>query len=455
MLAAVSKSFLRPVLCGLLLAITAPTQKLKVGDPAPPLAAAAWLHWTGDAPSLGALAGKAVLLEFWGTWCGPCVRAMPAIQKLHDRYRERGLCVLAITYETAATVEPFLKQNAYTLPIGTDTEKRMVEAYGVRSWPTTILIDQEGKIAHVGSPYDIDPALERVLGLPQGPKALLDAWLASAGGDKKAQRQALEALADGGSADFDLGGWARSHLPAEAAQPGDAPAATPAAPAESAPKLGDAADALHKLAKGWSGAQRQSQLAAFAVGAPGPFDLGEFARASLGKLFPLEADELKKLLQDKSYGTALQAIAARPPAAAVLATAAKHDGLTTYCRDKAKDTREMAKKALMAKLWLFEGAGIRDEKLNEKFFGELSVSGFATSPDQKRIIGITLGGAMVMANKVDAYLRDQLAQSLLMQDLGKGKQPKAADIGKQIAAAQKEIVADLEGRYGPPTKPTK
>ena len=58
----------------------------------------------------------------------------------------------------------------------------MVAAYGVRSWPTTFVLGKDGKVAHVGSPYDAEAAVEAALGLEAGPAALLDAWLATLDG---------------------------------------------------------------------------------------------------------------------------------------------------------------------------------------------------------------------------------------------------------------------------------
>jgi thiol-disulfide isomerase/thioredoxin len=69
-----------------------------VGKPAPQASAATWVNVAeGEEPTPDRLRGKVVMIEFWGTWCAPCVRAMPRVQELHDRYRDRGLVVLAIS----------------------------------------------------------------------------------------------------------------------------------------------------------------------------------------------------------------------------------------------------------------------------------------------------------------------------------------------------------------------
>jgi thiol-disulfide isomerase/thioredoxin len=151
------------------------------------------------------------MLEFWGTWCGPCVQAMPHVQELHERYEERGLRVLAISYEDPEVMQPFLTQHAYTMTVGSDPTKKVVSAYGVKSWPTTYLIDPQGKIAFAGAPYDVEPAIEKALGLEANPGSLLTAVMgALQSSNKTGLQDTLARVIEKEIADFDLGAWARS-----------------------------------------------------------------------------------------------------------------------------------------------------------------------------------------------------------------------------------------------------
>src|SRR5688572_15058845 len=175
-----------------------------VGDPAPEIGVRKWLNVAaGQEPTPESLKGRVVMIEFWGTWCGPCVQAMPKVQEIHDRYKDRGLTVLAISYETLDVMRPFLEKNAFTMPVGSDPTKATVEAYGVRSWPSTFVIDRDGKIAFAGAPYGVEPAIEKALGLESSPGTLLTAWLSlPAKADAASARASLERLVEKAPADF-------------------------------------------------------------------------------------------------------------------------------------------------------------------------------------------------------------------------------------------------------------
>lgn len=121
-----------------------------------------WILSAGE--KVPATSGTVVVLEFWATWCGPCLSAMPEVQALHERYAKDGVSVIAVTDQDRATVAPFVKNQGWTLPIALDGEK-IVEDYRVRALPTTIVLAKDGTVAYKGSPDGVEPAIRKALGL--------------------------------------------------------------------------------------------------------------------------------------------------------------------------------------------------------------------------------------------------------------------------------------------------
>lgn len=103
---------------------------------------------SGKAVSLSDFRGRVVLLNFWATWCAPCVREMPSMEKLYQAFRERGLVVLGVSLdeEGAAKVEPFVRMVGVTFPIVLDTASRVSGIYGARELPSSFLIDSGGGV---------------------------------------------------------------------------------------------------------------------------------------------------------------------------------------------------------------------------------------------------------------------------------------------------------------------
>ena len=103
---------------------------------------------TPDGPTLGLgdLRGKVVLLNFWATWCEPCLEEMPAMERLARTYRERGLAVLAVSVdrEGASVVRPFLKRHALTFLVGLDPKQAVARLYRIWALPSTVLLDRNG-----------------------------------------------------------------------------------------------------------------------------------------------------------------------------------------------------------------------------------------------------------------------------------------------------------------------
>lgn len=97
---------------------------------------------------LSELKGQVVYLDFWASWCGPCRRAFPEVMKLHDEFAEKGLEVLAISLDKApGPAKQFIAKQGSTFPALFDASQKAAVGYGVRSIPSTVIVDAEGKVA--------------------------------------------------------------------------------------------------------------------------------------------------------------------------------------------------------------------------------------------------------------------------------------------------------------------
>jgi len=120
----------------------------KTGDPAPGFAITKILQ--ADRPALKSpdeLKGKTVVLEFWDTTCAPCVAAIPHMNDLYARFKDKPVIFIAVTGEGAERVSPFLKEHPISGWIGLDEERSSFDAFGVRGTPSAIIIDAKGNIA--------------------------------------------------------------------------------------------------------------------------------------------------------------------------------------------------------------------------------------------------------------------------------------------------------------------
>ena len=101
----------------------------------------------GAKVSLQSLRGKAVLLNFWASWCGPCVAEMPHLEKLHREYKNKDVIILGINDEDAEVAKNFLKRNGYTFNTLIDAEKQTWRLYRINAIPQSFFITKDGKIA--------------------------------------------------------------------------------------------------------------------------------------------------------------------------------------------------------------------------------------------------------------------------------------------------------------------
>ncbi len=117
----------------------------KPPKPAPPLS---FTDMGGKELTLADFKGKLVVVNLWATWCAPCIKEMPSLDRMNARLAGQGLVLLAISQDRggAKTVAPFLERlGLKSLPAYLDPKGGVQRALGVRGLPTTIVFDQEGR----------------------------------------------------------------------------------------------------------------------------------------------------------------------------------------------------------------------------------------------------------------------------------------------------------------------
>lgn len=126
---------------------------LGIGKPAPDFA---MQTFSGDTFRLSDARGKVVIVNFWGSWCEPCKREMPALQAAHEQYGESVVFVgVGAKRDPVDKAEAFAAEYGVTYAIGRDTEGGsrafggITEAYNVAVYPSTFVIDPEGNISSI------------------------------------------------------------------------------------------------------------------------------------------------------------------------------------------------------------------------------------------------------------------------------------------------------------------
>ena len=104
---------------------------------------------SGKEVSLKDYRGKLVLVDFWGTWCKPCVAELPKLKKLHDVLQAHGFEIVGVAMDNKKDLEKFTEKTELPWENIIDGDGEICDKYGIQAFPTTLLIDKEGK--HVAS----------------------------------------------------------------------------------------------------------------------------------------------------------------------------------------------------------------------------------------------------------------------------------------------------------------
>lgn len=117
------------------------------GEPAAPPTRLLGLDGTDH--DLAEYRGRVVLLNFWATWCPPCVKEVPSLGRLQERFADRGFVVLGASVgESAATVREFLGRVPAAFPVMLDPQGSAVPLWEIRAFPTSFLIDRDGQVRY-------------------------------------------------------------------------------------------------------------------------------------------------------------------------------------------------------------------------------------------------------------------------------------------------------------------
>ena len=364
------------------------------------------------------------------------VRAMPRIQGLHARFKDRGLKVLGVSYEALDVTKPFFEKNGYSFALGSDPAKRVVGAFGVHSWPTSIVIDEGGQ----------DRARRRSV---HGGDGSREGARTRDGPAEAVHRGARRPLLEGREEDQgrprarcrEVGGRARPEGVGDRGR-GRGRRGIPAG-AEGIRRPGRGRQARAGLG-GEGRRQEEGQSRHPREERPRGVRCGPLGPARIREGGSDHQAEITELLKAQRYDDAVDALYLRAPAGPVVASCASDKGLKEYSAKRAAEARTEAKKAIMCVDYAFLGELPRN---NMDFWKELSVSGWRTSKDQKRMTGVLLGDGDATPSNAGFYADVHFARAFIMESLAAGKEPQVGTLAEKIGKDREALRKQLASKY--------
>jgi thiol-disulfide isomerase/thioredoxin len=151
-------------------------------------------EWKGEESPLSKLKGKVVVLDFWATWCGPCMAAIPKNIEFIKKYKDKGVALIGVHDAKSGwdSVDKVISEKGIEYPVGLDAaEGDSAKAYALKFWPTYFVIDREGIVRGAGiKPNKIEEAVEMILAGSAAPSVsklagFPDKWFL--GGEKRSK----------------------------------------------------------------------------------------------------------------------------------------------------------------------------------------------------------------------------------------------------------------------------
>jgi cytochrome c biogenesis protein CcmG, thiol:disulfide interchange protein DsbE len=145
--------FIAIMASALLLSVSA--QALEVGSAAPNFSLAVIKNSAAKKITLADYKGKVVYVDFWASWCGPCQRSFPVLEKIRTKYKNQGFEVLAVNMdEKVEDANGFLAKYPVSFPIAHDPAGKVGDLYQLKGMPSAYIVDRKGVVSHLVVGFD-------------------------------------------------------------------------------------------------------------------------------------------------------------------------------------------------------------------------------------------------------------------------------------------------------------